>query len=234
MVKFFRNIFILLKINTPYHILFKFIKNFIPNYKTKKKSNSIEKIVYNNFITENEKNKWFCNNLYFLKNNLPKNFNPENILEIGSFEGRSAIFFTNFYPNSLISCVDTWEGSDEHKNFNFFKIENNFNNNTKYLVKSNRLKKYKKASDIFFSENNILFDLIYIDGDHSSEQLCKDIYNSWKFLKKNGILVVDDYVWWFYKDIFKNPAFTINKFITEKLNQIKDLIVWKQVIIFKK
>ena len=234
MVKFFRNIFILLKINTPYHILFKFIKNFIPNYKTKKKSNSIEKIVYNNFITENEKNKWFCNNLYFLTNNLPKNFYPENILEIGSFEGRSAIFFTNFYPNSLISCVDTWEGSDEHKNFNFFKIENNFNNNTKYLVKSNRLKKYKKASDIFFSENNILFDLIYIDGDHSSEQLCKDIYNSWKFLKKNGILVVDDYVWWFYKDIFKNPAFTINKFITEKLNQIKDLIVWKQVIIFKK
>tara|TARA_B100000965_G_scaffold357070_1_gene335458 strand:- start:74 stop:778 length:705 start_codon:yes stop_codon:yes gene_type:complete len=234
MVKFFKNIFILLRINTPYLILFKFIKNFIPNYKTKKKSNSIEKIVYNNFITENEKNKWFCNNLYFLKNNLPKNFNPENILEIGSFEGRSAIFFTNFYPNSLISCVDTWEGSDEHKNFNFFKIENNFNNNTKYLVKSNRLKKYKKASDIFFSENNILFDLIYIDGDHSSEQLCKDIYNSWKFLKKNGILVVDDYVWWFYKDIFKNPAFTINKFITEKLNQIKDLIVWKQVIIFKK
>ena len=63
MVKFFRNIFILLKINTPYHILFKFIKNFIPNYKTKKKSNSIEKIVYNDFITENEKNKWFCNNL---------------------------------------------------------------------------------------------------------------------------------------------------------------------------
>ena len=234
MLKFFKNIFILLRINTPYLILFKFIKNFIPNYKTKKKSNSIEKIVYNNFITENEKNKWFCNNLYFLKNNLPKNFNPENILEIGSFEGRSAIFFTNFYPNSLISCVDTWEGSDEHKNFNFFKIENNFNNNTKYLVKSNRLKKYKKASDIFFSENNILFDLIYIDGDHSSEQLCKDIYNSWKFLKKNGILVVDDYVWWFYKDIFKNPAFTINKFITEKLNQIKDLIVWKQVIIFKK
>ena len=234
MVKFFKNIFILLRINTPYHILFKFIKNFIPNYKTKKKSNAIEKIVYNNFITENEKNKWFCNNLYFLKNNLPKNFNPENILEIGSFEGRSAIFFTNFYPNSLISCVDTWEGSDEHKNFNFFKIENNFNNNTKYLVKSNRLKKYKKTSDIFFSENNIHFDLIYIDGDHSSEQLCKDIYNSWKFLKKNGILVVDDYVWWFYKDIFKNPAFTINKFITEKLNQIKDLIVWKQVIIFKK
>ena len=234
MVKFFRNIFILLRINTPYHILFKFIKNFIPNYKTKKKSNSIEKIIYNNFITENEKNKWFCNNLYFLNNNLPKNFNPENILEIGSFEGRSAIFFTNLYRNSLISCVDTWEGSDEHKNFNFFKIENNFNNNTKYLVKSNRLKKYKKTSDIFFSENNILFDLIYIDGDHSSEQLCKDIYNSWKFLKKNGILVVDDYVWWFYKDIFKNPAFTINKFITEKLNQIKDLIVWKQVIIFKK
>ena len=234
MVKFFKNIFKLLKINTSFFILSKFIKSFIPNYKTKGKSKIIEHQIYHNFLSENNKNKWFCNNLYFLNKNLPRNFYPEKILEIGSFEGRSAIFFSNFYQNSLISCVDTWSGSDEHKNFNFFKIENNFNNNTKYLVKSNRLKKYKKASDIFFSENNILFDLIYIDGDHSSEQLCKDIYNSWKFLKKNGILVVDDYVWWFYKDIFKNPAFTINKFITEKLNQIKDLIVWKQVIIFKK
>jgi hypothetical protein len=35
---------------------------------------------------------------------------PLRILEIGSWEGRSALFFLNFFPHATITCIDTFEG----------------------------------------------------------------------------------------------------------------------------
>ena len=93
MTKFFKNIFRLLLINTPFYIILNYVKNFLPNYKSKQKSLKIEKEIYQNFISLDPNKKWFCNNLYFLTNNLDNTNNINNILEIGSYEGRSAIFF---------------------------------------------------------------------------------------------------------------------------------------------
>jgi Methyltransferase domain len=39
---------------------------------------------------------------------------PVRILEIGSWEGRSALFFLNYLPLSHITCVDTFGGNVEH------------------------------------------------------------------------------------------------------------------------
>jgi hypothetical protein len=38
---------------------------------------------------------------------------PHNVLEIGSFEGRSACWILE-NTDANVTCVDTWEGSDEH------------------------------------------------------------------------------------------------------------------------
>ena len=92
MTKFFKNLYRLIYIKTPYFIILNYIKNFLPNYKTKKKSLSIEEKIYTNFYSINEKEKWFCNNLNFLNNHFSKINNIRKILEIGSYEGRSAIF----------------------------------------------------------------------------------------------------------------------------------------------
>lgn len=93
MSKFFKNLYRLISLKTPFFIIINFISNFLPNYKTKNKSKKLESFFYKNFKSYNVKEKWFCNNLYFLKNNLEKLPNVKNILEIGSYEGRSAIFF---------------------------------------------------------------------------------------------------------------------------------------------
>ena len=39
---------------------------------------------------------------------------PVRILEIGSWEGRSALFFLNYLPLSRIVCIDPFEGNVEH------------------------------------------------------------------------------------------------------------------------
>ena len=149
MSKFFKNIYRLIQINTKFFIILKFIFNFLPNYKTKRKSKIIENEIYNGFKSYNEKEKWFCNNLFFLNNQLNKIQNIRNILEIGSYEGRSCIYFGKKFTDAKITCVDTWSGSDEH-NDDFTKIENNFDLNVYELSKKNKINKIKSTSNFFF------------------------------------------------------------------------------------
>jgi len=50
----------------------------------------------------------------------------------------------------------------------------------------------KKYSDSFFESNQKMFDVIFIDGDHSYDQVCRDFSNSLKFIKKDGCIVLHD------------------------------------------
>ena len=100
MTKFFKNLYRLLLVGTPLFIIFNYVKNFLPNYKSKGKSKKIEKIIYDKFKSLNSNEKWFCNNLNFLTNNFKDIKNIKDILEIGSYEGRSSIFFLKIQEDS--------------------------------------------------------------------------------------------------------------------------------------
>ena len=41
-------------------------------------------------------------------------------------------------------------------------------------------------------------------------------------------------MWWYYKDLKKNPASAINLFINKNKKDIKKLLIWHQVLIQKK
>jgi hypothetical protein len=80
-------------------------------------------------------------------------------------------------------------GVDKNENFNFINIQDkrgvdphpNGVNVT-----------YKMESDVFFMENNELFDIIFIDGLHTEEQSYKDMINSMNCLIDGGFIVVHD------------------------------------------
>ena len=50
----------------------------------------------------------------------------------------------------------------------------------------------RKTSDDFFKDNNRKFDIVFIDGLHTYEQVKKDILNSVNCLNNNGIILVHD------------------------------------------
>ena len=50
----------------------------------------------------------------------------------------------------------------------------------------------RKTSDDFFEVNDEMFDIIFIDGLHTYDQVKKDILNSVDCLKENGIILVHD------------------------------------------
>ena len=51
---------------------------------------------------------------------------------------------------------------------------------------------HRMTSDDFFKQNKSTFDLIFIDGLHVYEQVLKDIENSLKVLKDNGVILIHD------------------------------------------
>lgn len=51
---------------------------------------------------------------------------------------------------------------------------------------------HRMTSDEFFVQNSQMFDIVFIDGLHLSEQVDKDIANSLKFLNPNGTIVLHD------------------------------------------
>ena len=61
------------------------------------------------------------------------------------------------------------------------------------LIQKGHVHFHQQDSDSFFSGNVQLYDFVYIDGDHSYEQVRKDIANSWKYLRPGGILAGDDF-----------------------------------------
>lgn len=50
----------------------------------------------------------------------------------------------------------------------------------------------RATSDEFFSNNSMLFGIIFIDGDHNADQVYRDIVNSLGCLKHNGTIVCHD------------------------------------------
>ena len=51
---------------------------------------------------------------------------------------------------------------------------------------------HRMTSDEFFQQNNITFDLIFVDGLHEAHQVMRDVFNSLRWLKDDGIIVMHD------------------------------------------
>ena len=199
-----------------------FIKKKIKSFKKRNQIFLKNKRITNDYFSMHSYN--FFKYLNFLEGNF-------NYLEIGTYEGNSAMFIANTFPKSKVYCVDNWNKTEEYGDQNFDIVEKNFDYNTSSF---NNILKFKNNSDDFFKKNNTLFEVIYIDGYHKDFQVLKDCRNAWKILKKNGLLICDDYIWNFYENIKENPCYSINKFIDEIKNENKVLEVSKSQIFIKK
>jgi predicted O-methyltransferase YrrM len=126
---------------------------------------------------------------------------PINYLEIGTFYGANILSVAESYGlhnDSKLYCIDPWEDYQEYpeykneqdKIYNRF-LENIENSGVKDKIIINR--GYSNSIVPTFSDN--FFDIIYIDGNHEPEYVLEDAVLSFRKLKKNGIMIFDDYGW---------------------------------------
>ncbi len=153
---------------------------------------------------------------------LPWKMEPLRILEIGSWEGRSALFFLNFFPQSKITCVDTFAGGLDHKVSTQFsqmlpQIEQHFDHNLAPF--GGRVEKIKMDSAAALSKlaaEGRKFDLAYIDGGHRRDEVMADTLGTWKLLPPGGVIIWDDYTWGRKLPPEDRPKPAIDQFLAEQ------------------
>ena len=143
---------------------------------------------------------WFDQNIPFWTSVLAR-FKGQKVsaLEIGCFEGRATVWLLEnilTHPESKITVVDTFGGSPEFPLFNIdnSKIRQNFDQNTASFKEKINVFACKSESVLPLLDNNI-FDLIYIDGSHTSLDVLRDGVISYDLLKLGGSIIFDDYNW---------------------------------------
>jgi len=224
------------KFNILIKIIFKIFKNKIHLlfFFSKKKSFTSNQIKNNNSIdsTHWNRNALYSWDIIFNKFNLYEK--KLQILEIGCFEGCSSVFFLKNFKYSHLTCVDLWKNQVQQKGFKMSKVEKSFDFNIKKYKKN--VSKLKISSDKFFKKNlnkSGYFDIIYIDGDHFYQQVFKDLINSFIRLNKNGLIIIDDFNYNFFKNINENPIGGIIPFISIFNKNIKILTITGQIILQK-
>lgn len=162
------------------------------------------------------------------------------VLEIGSWEGLSAFFVLNLLPKARITCVDTWEGADEHKAADsetgpaaLSGSEAAFDSNLSRF--QGRFEKFKGTSYEYFKSvaERERFDLIYVDGSHHCDDVIVDAVKSFEALKVGGLMIFDDYFWSYYPRSIDNPAAAVNCFLKLKAGSYRLVSVYHQLVIEK-
>jgi predicted O-methyltransferase YrrM len=153
------------------------------------------------------------------------------VLEIGSWEGRSALFFLNYLPRASLTCIDTFAGGQEHQEAaarnaaeaRFLRsVEGRFDRNTMAFRK--RIEKIKAPSTAALAElgiRNRRFDLAYVDGGHRAVEAYADGALTWPLMARGGLLLFDDYEWKEMPKPLDNPGSGIDAFLKSIAGQYR-------------
>ena len=145
---------------------------------------------------------------------------PVRVLEIGSWEGRSALFFVNYLPRAQLTCIDTFEGAAEHQadpytvTHQLPAIECLFESNLAAFA--DRVEKIKAPSARALPELGIAgrrFEIAYIDGSHRAADVYGDGALTWPLIARGGIMIFDDYQWEMMPTPLDNPKPGIDAFL---------------------
>jgi predicted O-methyltransferase YrrM len=114
--------------------------------------------------------------------NLVLNINIKNVMEIGFNAGFSTLLMLISNPNIHISCFDL--GEHKYTIHCYKKLKETFGDRINITIGDST----KTLQNI-----NDNYDLIHIDGGHSTEVADSDIINSYRLSKQGTILIMDDY-----------------------------------------
>jgi predicted O-methyltransferase YrrM len=187
--------------------------------------------------------RWFDVNIVPWCAALSRVFNradPLNILEIGSWEGRSALFLATYFPHAQLTAVDTWAGSEEHLSSatadlsDLSDLEARFDHNLSLF--SARVSKRKGMSSFVLPQllgEEHRYDLIYVDGSHFADDVLSDAVAAWQMLSEGGVMIFDDFLWAAFPRRRANPVWAVSQFLSYRSGEYRILGAYYQLILQK-
>lgn len=154
-------------------------------------------------------------------------------LEIGSFEGRSAIWLLEnvlTHPTSRLVCVDLFDGD-------YARV---FDENLAASGAAERVERLIGPSGVVLRrlEPEPPFDFIYIDGSHLPLDTLEDAVLGWRLLRPGGLMAFDDYGMAVHQPAaaagLPRPAIGIDAFLNAAAGQLEIVLKGYQVIVRKR
>ncbi|KAJ3713930.1 nucleotide-diphospho-sugar transferase [Lentinula raphanica] len=168
-----------------------------------------------------ETQDWFSHNIPHWTKLLPLITSPRpRILEIGCWEGRSAVFLLQniHHVGADIVCIDHFDlfqtpaGRERYRKINHnlsligkpFRVMPEFSVPALMKLLEEEIQKEEAlaqdvagggnvaASD---NERSLGFDWVYIDGSHEADDTSLDGELAWRLARKGAIVIFDDYNW---------------------------------------
>ncbi len=176
------------------------LKIKLRNYKISKISFQEYSDYKNFFIQEDKKSNWESSTFSEIIEKYLKQNKKLNLVEIGVARGETA----KFTLSRLDSSISTYTGVDPYEsNYDSTDIFSHFNQQLMdnlyiYVVEKindprfNLMRKKSNQAYLEFEDNSI--DAIFIDGNHSYSAVLEDIKNWRSKIKKNGLMIGDDYL----------------------------------------
>ena len=144
---------------------------------------------------------------------------PAIALELGSFKGESAAWMLDHIftdPACKYWCVDTFEGSDEHKLGGIDCSHNESECRERLARFGMKAEVFKSTSDhamkTFFRDD--LFDFGYCDAAHDAMNVLRDSVLLFDLLKPGGVLIWDDFEWEVMDQPIDRPKIAIEAFLS--------------------
>lgn len=158
-------------------------------------------------------------------------------LQIGAFTGDASVWMCENIltdKTSTLIDIDTWKGSKEeaHEALDFDEVLKEYEAKIKPYKTVVRLK--MTSNEYFAGHNEVGFDFIYIDGDHTASAVIDDAIQSWQLLKSGGIMAFDDYTWKHPDGDLATPRPSINFFLWAKQKELDVIAINAQAWVRKK
>lgn len=137
------------------------------------------------------------------KQNVPVLAAEENlkIIEIGSYEGGSSLWFANHAligPMARLDCIDTWDGSVENDVTDGVLWKRFSTNLAPFLnrnVFAHRGESRRVLPRMMASMGDELYDVAYVDGSHFAKDCLLDLVMVYEMVRVGGYIIIDDYEW---------------------------------------
>jgi hypothetical protein len=142
---------------------------------------------------------WLCGDTKALLSEA-LNDRTSTVVEVGSWLGRSARFILKHAPSAHLYCIDTWQGSDEHKGHAEWSrmlstlYETFLANMWDAKDRITPIRGRSQNGLRYLAEQGVEPDLVYVDGDHSEQAVYQDLSTAHR-LFPSARLVGDDWSW---------------------------------------
>lgn len=151
------------------------------------------------------------------------------LLEIGSFEGRSAAWFLEHVltdASSELVCVDLFSRPG---------LEARFDHNVGLANRYGQVRKLRgRSADVLATLEPASFDAVYVDGGHDAATVLLDGLLAWRLLKPGGTLIFDDYLWEPERPLSGRPQLAIDLFREAMAEVMESVQTGYQVIVRKR